>query len=337
MEYKKKLIEVDLPLNEINEASSREKSLRHGHPSTLHLWWARRPTATARAVLFAQLVDDPSSHPELFPTEEAQKTERDRLFKIIKKLSVWENSNDTYLLSEAISEIKKYVPDFDTLKVLDPFSGGGTIPLEGQRLGMTPICHDLNPVALTIEKAMVDIPARFQNGPAINPESRQKKLDNVWNGTIGLATDIEYYGKLLRKLTEEKIGNLYPKVNVNGELLTPIGYLWARTIECPNPGCKKQIPLVKSFNLSVVKGKECSWYPVLQENGDWIPTIKNRLADKEIEATVGNGKVTCPFCHGTIDCEKACSGEEKIKERLCCIILDSKSSRLDSYYQKPLS
>ena len=169
----KKLIEVALPLEKINETSSREKSIRHGHPSTLHLWWARRPLAAARAVIFASLVDDPSSHPELFPTEDDQNKERKRLFDIIEDLVVWENSNNEDVISIAKQEIEKStngnVPD-----LLDPFAGGGTIPLEGQRLGLSVHAHDLNPVAVMINKAMIEIPPRFCNIPAVNPESSRK-------------------------------------------------------------------------------------------------------------------------------------------------------------------
>lgn len=153
----KKLIEVALPLDKINEACAREKSIRHGHPSTLHLWWARRPLAAARAVIWASLVDDPSSHPELFPTEEAQHAERERLFGILEKLVVWENSNNQDVLKAAKEEILKYNHgEFPTL--LDPFAGGGAIPLEAQRLGLKAIAHDLNPVAVMINKAMIEIP-----------------------------------------------------------------------------------------------------------------------------------------------------------------------------------
>ena len=158
---KKKLIEVALPLDVINKASAREKSIRHGHPSTLHLWWARRPLATARAVLFASLIDDPSEHEDKFPTPEAQQSERKRLFDIIGKIVEWEKSGDEELFAKALDEIKKSVGE-DLPAVFDPFAGGGTIPLEAQRLGLKAYASDLNPVAVMINKAMIELPAKFK-------------------------------------------------------------------------------------------------------------------------------------------------------------------------------
>src|SRR5437764_11225637 len=193
-EYRKKLIEVALPLEAINKESAREKSIRHGHPSTLHLWWARRPLAACRAVLFASLVDDPSSLPEEFPTEEAQEKERQRLFRIIEDLVKWENSNNQEVLDRARKEILKST-DGNPPPVLDPFCGGGSIPLEAQRLGLEAQGTDLNPVAVLITKALIEIPAGFAGRPPVNPEAR-KKLDHsgAWNGTQGLAEDVRYYG-----------------------------------------------------------------------------------------------------------------------------------------------
>ena len=156
----KKLIEVALPLEAINAASEREKSIRHGHPSALHLWWARRPLAAARAVIWASLVDDPSSHPELFPTEKEQDEERRRLFRILENLVVWENSNNQTVLDAARAEITASIQG-PLPSLLDPFAGGGAIPIEAQRLGLEAHSHDLNPVAVTIEKAMVEIPPLF--------------------------------------------------------------------------------------------------------------------------------------------------------------------------------
>lgn len=156
-EYKKKLIEVALPLDKINEASAREKSIRHGHPSTLHLWWARRPLASARAVIWSSLVDDPSAHPEQFPTEAEQERERKRLFDILEELVVWENSNDKRVLDAAKAEIVKSMGP-GPIDFLDPFAGGGALPLEAQRLGLVAHAQDLNPVAVTINKAMIQTP-----------------------------------------------------------------------------------------------------------------------------------------------------------------------------------
>jgi putative DNA methylase len=169
----KKLIEVALPLEAINKESAREKSIRHGHPSTLHLWWARRPLAACRAVLFASLVDDPSSHPDQFPTEEDQQRERDRLFRIIEELVKWENSNNERVLNAARAEIMRSTGG-NPPPVYDPFAGGGSIPLEAQRLGLEAHASDLNPVAVLINKALIEIPPKFANMAPVNPKSRSE-------------------------------------------------------------------------------------------------------------------------------------------------------------------
>ena len=259
---KKKLIEVALPLDAINAASAREKSIRHGHPSTLHLWWARRPLATARAVIWSSLVDDPSSHPEKFPTEEAQNVERIRLFHILEKLVVWENSNDENILSEAKDEILKSNEEIPEL--LDPFAGGGAIPFEGQRLGLKVHAHDLNPVAVMINKAMIEIPPRFNGDAPVNPESNRINLITGWNGSSGLAEDVQYYGELLKKEAFKRIGSLYPSVNTgNGQKnSTVFTWIWARTVKCPNPACGCQMPLIGSYELTQKKGKERWMEPV---------------------------------------------------------------------------
>src|SRR5438876_5074230 len=215
-EYRKKLIEVALPLEAINKESAREKSIRHGHPSTLHLWWARRPLAACRAVLFAQLVDDPSSLPEEFPTEEAQEQERQRLFGIIQALVQWENTNNKTVLDAARREIARSVargagvPLPETAEevrqvlaehappVLDPFCGGGSIPLEAQRLGLEAHASDLNPVAVLITKALIEIPPKFAGMPPVNPEARKRGKLATYQGAAGLAEDVRYYGKWMR-------------------------------------------------------------------------------------------------------------------------------------------
>jgi putative DNA methylase len=191
----KKLIEVSLPLEAINAEAAREKSIRHGHPATLHLWWARRPLAACRAVLFASLVDDPSSNPEQFPTEEAQEEERQRLFALIEKLVKWENIGDKKLYEEAYDEIVKSTGG-NPPPVLDPFAGGGSIPLEAQRLGLEAHASDLNPVAVLINKAMIEIPPRFKGRPPVNPVSRVNiGAASEMKGTAGLAEDVRYYGE----------------------------------------------------------------------------------------------------------------------------------------------
>ncbi|MGI6672079.1 MAG: DUF1156 domain-containing protein [Christensenellales bacterium] len=249
----------------INRESAREKSIRHGHPSTLHLWWARRPLAAARAVIWASLVDDPSSHPDKFPTEEAQDAERERLFDILRELVVWENSNNQDVLNRAKAEIMSST-DGNPPELLDPFAGGGAIPLEAQRLGLKAHASDLNPVAVMINKAMIEIPPRFANLPPVNPEARRQmgsgKGDISWEGAAGLAEDVRYYGEWMKKEAFKRIGHLYPTVtDENGEGRTVIAWIWARTVKCPNPACGIEMPLVTSFDVSKKRGKEVHIVP----------------------------------------------------------------------------
>lgn len=264
MAYKKKLIEVALPLDAINAESAREKSIRHGHPSTLHLWWSRKPTATARAVIWASLVDDPSAHPEQFPTEREQEKERRRLFRILEELVKWENANDKRVLDAARAEILKST-DGNPPPLLDPFAGGGTIPLEAQRLGLEAHAHDLNPVAVMINKAMIEIPPKFAGQPPVHPEAQRNKLtEDDWSGTRGLAEDVRYYGEWMKQRAFEKIGHLYPKVaDAEGKEHTVIAWLWARTVKCPNPACGCEMPLLNAFALSKKKNAEVSIDPAL--------------------------------------------------------------------------
>jgi len=240
MAYRKKLIEVALPLQAINRESAREKSIRHGHPSTLHLWWARRPLAACRAVIFASLVDDPGND---LPEPEAEK-ERRRLFGIIEQLVNWDNVNNEHVLGEAREEIRKSTGG-NPPAIFDPFCGGGSIPLEAQRLGMKAYASDLNPVAVLITKALIEIPPRFAGHPPVNPGSRRSRAGTGgWRGATGLAEDIRYYGQWMRDEAERRIGHLYPE-GPNGE--TVIAWLWARTVRCPNPACGIEMPLVRSY------------------------------------------------------------------------------------------
>ena len=252
---KKKLIEVSLPLEAINAEASREKSIRHGHPSTLHLYWARRPLAAARAVLFAQLVDDPSSRPEEFPTVEAQDAERARLHALLEKLVVWENSNDEALLAQAREEIRKS-NDGELPAVLDPFAGGGAIPLEAQRLGLEAHASDLNPLAVLINKALIEIPPKFAGMPPVFPGAASSNMTG-WHRAEGLAEDVRRYGAWMRDEAERRIGHLYPKVKAEGGTEhTVIAWIWARTVKSPNPANPIEVPLVRSWWLSKKKGKE---------------------------------------------------------------------------------
>lgn len=294
----KKLIEVALPLDAINAESAREKSIRHGHPSTLHLWWARRPLAAARAVLWASLVDDPSSHPELFPTEDAQVMERQRLHTLLAKFVKWENSNDDNILNEARAEIRKYMSE-EPLIFLDPFAGGGSIPLEAQRLGLEAHAHDLNPVAVMINKAMIEIPPRFAGQSPVNPDARTKLgSDRSWSGAKGLAEDVRYYGEWMKQEAFRRIGHLYPKVQVPAEQgggeATVIAWIWARTVKCPNPACGCEMPLARSFVLSKKKGKE-AWVEPQFEDGK-VTYVVHLEGKPKIEGTVNRQGAVCPCC-----------------------------------------
>ena len=298
---RKKLIEVALPLDAINAASAREKSIRHGHPSTLHLWWARRPLAAARAVIFAQMVDDPSAHPDLFPTEADQEKERERLFHLIEELVKWENTTNEKVLERARKEIRKSwrrtcadhadhpraaeLFDPDKLPAFhDPFAGGGSLPLEAQRLGLEAHASDLNPVAVLINKAMIEIPPKFAGQSPVNPVSREERnlIEREWKGAQGLAEDVRYYGQWMRDEAARRIGHLYPQVEITEEMvrerpdlerykgrkLTVIAWLWARTVRSPNPAfADVEVPLASTFMLSTKKGKEAYVEPVIEGRG----------------------------------------------------------------------
>lgn len=301
MTYKKKLIEVALPLEAINVSSAREKSIRHGHPGTLHLWWAPRPLAAARAVIFAQMVDDPSAHPDIFPTEKKQEVERQRLFRIIEELVKWENTANEQVLQQARDEIwqswrytcaehadhpranelfdRHMLPGFH-----DPFAGGGALPLEAQRLGLESYASDLNPVAVLINKAKIEIPSRFSGKRPVNPDVKKSRdlAGREWKSAQGLAEDVRYYGQWMRVEAEKRIGHLYPKVEVTAEMvkerpdlkkyvgqkLTVIAWLWARTVRSPNPAfANVDIPLVSSFMISTKANKESYVEPMIEPGG----------------------------------------------------------------------
>ena len=272
----RKLIEVALPLEAINKESAREKSIRHGHPSTLHLWWARRPLAACRAVIFASLVDDPSSHPEQFPTDAAQDAERQRLFRLIEELVKWENMNNEEVLGRARAEILK-ATDGNPPPLLDPFAGGGSIPLEAQRLGLEAHASDLNPVAVLINKALIEIPPKFAGRPPVHPNQEKQLVAKTWSGAEGLAEDVRYYGQWMRDEAEQRIGHLYPKVKLpkeyGGGEATVIAWLWARTVKCPNPACGAQMPLVRSFALSTKPGKQ-AWVEPVVDRGQQPPIVR---------------------------------------------------------------
>jgi putative DNA methylase len=331
--YRKKLIEVSLPLEAINKEAAREKSIRHGHPSTLHLWWARRPLAACRAVLFSSLVDDPS---EYMPDEESAREERERLFRIIEDLVKWENSNNEEVLDKAKLEIarsvarnlgvpvpigKEAIREFLATKappVLDPFAGGGSIPLEAQRLGLRAYASDLNPVAVLINKALIEIPPKFAGMPPVHPAENEQSLiegkkkakakkkqaqpelwQREWKGAQGLAEDVRYYGKWMRDEAFKRIGHHYPPVLITkemiaerldlkeqglkvGDKLTVIAWLWARTVKCPNPACGAQMPLARSFAVSTKKGREA--------RVEYVVTQTDNIPQINFVVRVGKGK-----------------------------------------------
>lgn len=296
--YKKKLIEVALPLEAINRESAREKSIRHGHPSTLHLWWARRPLAACRAVIFAQLVDDPSENPDSFPTEAQQAKERTRLFNIIERLVDWDNISDTQLYREALDEITRssngVLPS-----VCDPFAGGGSIPLESQRLGLTSYASDLNPVAVLINKAMIEFPALWNGSAPVWPFARDTQVTS-WQGSQGLAEDVRKYGKQLKEFVEAKLSKEYPYVTLpSGTKTNVIAWFWARTVTCPNPACGIAMPLIRSFWLAK-KPNRSRWLKPSVENGEVKYSIEEDPIGPKIESTIGRNGGVCIGCNSGV-------------------------------------
>jgi len=336
MEYKKKLIEVALPLEAINRESAREKSIRHGHPSTLHLWWSRKPLATARAVLFASLVDDPSAHPDKFPTEEEQEKERQRLFGIIEELVKWENTNNEEVLNKAKEEILKStggnIPPF-----YDPFCGGGSIPLEAQRLGLDSYASDLNPVAVLITKALIEIPPKFANMPPVNPDVRNNlDFKNGWKGASGLAEDVRYYGKLMRDEAFKRIGHLYPKVKLpkeyGGGEATVIAWIWCRTVKCPNPACGAEMPLTSKFWLSSKRGTKAWIEPVVNKNE--VEFVVKTGSGTAKDGTVNRSGAKC-ICCGTpvsFDYIRSEGKAGRLGKRMMGIVAEGERGR---YYLPP--
>lgn len=369
----KKLIEVALPLDDINAAAAREKSIRHGHPSTLHLWWARRPLAAARAVLFAQMVNDPSGTVQgdkrLRETQLKITNEREKLFDIIRELVKWENTNNEEVLNKAREAIKeswrftcelnKKHPQAEELfnpeklpAFHDPFSGGGAIPLEAQRLGLESYASDLNPVAVMINKAMIEIPPKFAGQAPVGPipesdkTSKKKSTQDMladWSGAKGLAEDVRRYGHWMREQAFERIGHLYPKVTITdemakdredlkhyvGEELVAMAYVWARTVKNPSPAFSHiETPIVKSYWLSKKKGKE-AFVDVEECNGNHIFKVKSS-GEPKLEQGLSRKGAVCPISGDSISLsyirDEAIAG--RLGNKLMAVILEHKKGRI---------
>ena len=365
----KKLIEVALPLDDINAEAAREKSIRHGHPSTLHLWWARRPLAAARAVLFAQMVNDPGGERGYMAglTKQQAAAKREVLFDIIRDLVKWENSNNEAVLERARAAIRqswretcamnKGKTGFDPEQLPafhDPFAGGGAIPLEAQRLGLESYASDLNPVAVMINKAMIEIPPKFADSRPVGPipEEEAKKstpdlLKRQWKGAEGLAEDVRRYGYWMREEAKKRIGHLYPEVEITqemtssrpdllpyvGQKLTVIAWLWARTVKSPNPQFSHvDVPLVSSFVLSKKKGHEAYVQPVI-EGDSYRFEVKVGIPPEEAEFGTTLGKRHAFYClmsHIPIDYNYIREqGKNKVLNcRLLALVLDSPTGRI---------
>ena len=334
MTYRQKLIEVDLPLDDINREAAREKSIRHGHPCTLHTWWSRKPLAACRAVIFGSMVDDPSACPDEFPTEDEQDVERERLHDIIRNLVKWESTDESQpavraLLAEARYEIAHSVarsrcetPPTDpvgvlnylreyTLQIYDPFAGGGSIPLEAQRLGLNAVASDLNPVAVLINKALIEIPPKFRNRNPVNPDADRigmtvgkgkRKQRLPWRGASGVADDIRYYGAWMRDEAFKRIGHLYPKAKLpDGSDATVIAWLWARTVPCSNPACGVQMPLKTTFQASKKRGNEHWTKPVIDYEAKRVTfVVQNHRDGVPDGGTVDRNGAVCIACKNAV-------------------------------------
>lgn len=345
----KKLIEVALPLEAINAGCLQEKNpFLKGHPRSTHLWWARRPLAAARAVIFAQMVDDPSSDPERFPTEQEQTRERERLFRIIEEITKWENIHNKELINVARQEILSswkrtcelqkgdskaninYDPDI-LPEFHDPFAGGGSIPLEAQRLGLKVTASDLNPVAVTINKAMIELPAKFEGMPPVNPESK-RLLNDKWEGASGLQADVRYYGAWILNKATERIGTFYPLAeDENGQKHNVIAWIWTRTGKCSNPACGCEVPFASTFVLSSKKGKETWAEPIVKEKKIKF-VIHKGVCPKEKETNkLGRGaQFKCPAC-GQITTDeyvKTIAANQELGLSLMAVVADTKEGRL---------
>jgi putative DNA methylase len=411
--HRKKMIEVALPLEAINKAAAKEKSIRHGHPSTLHLWWARRPLAACRAVLFASLVDDPDSDPMFAGDEDLAGLKRAELFNLIEELVQWENSNNPRVINKARAEIARCVATQkiedgvfkkdDVLNVpspacargaggegcakegdgkgkakglkvsvfeirqllakpeqvnaflveyappvLDPFCGGGSIPLEAQRLGLRAYASDLNPVPVLITKALIEIPPKFMGMPPGNPEwqgkSKEERAAIVWQGARGLAEDVRYYGRWVCDEAKRRIAHLYPKMKITAEMtenrsdlkeyvgkeLTVIAWVWARTVVCPNPACSANTPIAKTFALSAKKGNEAYAEPIIESQKRRVRFRVVRGKDAPREGNVNRRGADCLLCGTPIALDhirdEATAG--RMGQQMMAIILEGRRNRV---------
>jgi len=321
----RKLIEVALPIEAINEAAAHEKSVpRRGHPATMHLWWARRPLAICRAVLFAQLVSDPSAHPDEFPTQESQEAERRRLLELVAELSKWRSATDADVLSRARAEIaRRCGPDLPA--VLDPFCGGGSIPLEAHRLGLEAIGTDLNPVPVLITKSLIELPPRFAGRAPLQFGS---SAPSSWPHVLGMAEDVRHYGRWMRERASERIGRLYPSAVADGESWPVVAWLWARTIPCPNPACGAQAPLVRSFCLSSKRTKPAWVQPVLDGQGGYSFRVGTEPGCAR-EGTIGRLGGHCLVCDAPISLAhvRAEAQAGRMGSRLMCTVAEGRGRR----------
>ena len=334
MVQKRKLIEVALPLEAINAASAHEKSVpRKGHPATLHLWWARRPLAAARAVLFAQMVDDPSARPHEFPTEEAQRAERERLHRLIGEFSKWENTDNQDLLDEAKREIVRSLGEVAPT-IVDPFAGGGTIPLEAQRLGLPVVGSDLNPVAVLINKSLVELPPKFAGREPTFPGLADSQIRS-WRGAQGLAGDVRAYGQWVRAQAERRLKGLYP--TADGQ--TVVAWIWARTVTCPNPACGLELPLIRSWWLGKKKGRETFIVPKVVADSSHVSGLRvdfevtRGKAGPTIPGTMaGRLGATCLACQASVPTEriKAEGVAGRMGQTLVAVVAEGKRQRIYS-------
>ncbi len=331
---RRKLIEVALPLEAINIASAREKAIHTGHPSSLHLWWARRPLATARAVIFASLVDDPSADPDRFPTLKSQEDERRRLFGLIEQLVQWENTGVESVLEDARREIRRSTGGHPPA-VLDPFAGGGSIPLEAQRLGLTAYASDLNPVAVLITRAEIDIPSRFSGRPPVHSGARAGVGGTgAWRGAAGLAEDIRRYGTWMNDEARRRAGSMYPTVAApegsGSRDATVIAWLWARTVRCPNPACGAAAPLLKSFELETTARRRVWVEPIVDRQDRTVSFRIRHGSGTAPEPTMLRGNGRCVVCSASIplDHVKAEAMKGRVGHRVVAVVADSRSGRV---------